>query len=73
LYNGEVFTRSDNNSRYNIDAYLVSNASLHYDFGKKNSCLLGFQVLNLLDEKYASVESRYLPGRNFNMYLTLNF
>ncbi|WDO14651.1 TonB-dependent receptor [Flavobacterium sp. WW92] len=73
LYNGEVFTRSDNNSRYNIDAYLVSNASLHYDFGKKNSCILGFQVLNLLDEKYASVESRYLPGRNFNMYLTLNF
>lgn len=73
LYNGEVFTRSDNNSRYNIDAYLVSNASLHYDFGKKNSCILGFQVLNLLEEKYASVESRYLPGRNFNMYLTLNF
>lgn len=73
LYNGEVFTRSDNNSRYNIDAYLVSNAYLHYDFGKKNSCILGFQVLNLLDEKYASVESRYLPGRNFNMYLTLNF
>ncbi|MBA9075196.1 iron complex outermembrane receptor protein [Flavobacterium gossypii] len=73
LYNGEVFTRSDNNSRYNIDAYLVSNASLHYDFGKKNSCILGFQVLNLLDKKYASVESRYLPGRNFNMYLTLNF
>ncbi|MCY1513941.1 Vitamin B12 transporter BtuB [compost metagenome] len=73
LYNGEVFTRSDNNSRYNIDAYLVSNASLNYDFGKKNSCILGFQVLNLLDEKYASVESRYLPGRNFNMYLTLNF
>jgi len=73
LYNGEVFTRSDNNSRYNIDAYLVSNASLNYGFGKKNSCILGFQVLNLLDEKYASVESRYLPGRNFNMYLTLNF
>lgn len=73
LYNGEVFTRSDNNPRYNIDAYLVSNASLNYDFGKKNACVLGFQVLNLLDEKYASVESRYLPGRNFNMYLTLNF
>lgn len=73
LYNGEVFTRSDNNPRYNIDAYLVSNASLNYDFGKKNACVLGFQVLNLMDEKYASVESRYLPGRNFNMYLTLNF
>lgn len=73
LYNGEVFTRSDNNSRYNIDAYFVSNASVSYDFGNKNSRIVGFQVLNLLNENYASVESRFLPGRNFNMYLTLNF
>lgn len=73
LYNGEVFTRSDNNSRYNLDAYFVSNASVGYDFGQKNTCQLGLQVLNLFNEKYASVESRFLPGRNFNMYLTLKF
>lgn len=73
LYNGEVFTRSDNNSRYNLDAYFVSNVSVGYDFGQKNTYQLGFQVLNLFNEKYASVESRFLPGRNFNMYLTLKF
>lgn len=73
LYNGEVFTRSDNNSKYNIDAYLVSNASVNYDFGKTNSYTLGFQVLNLYDENYVSVESRFLPGRNYNMYLILKF
>jgi len=73
LYNGEVFTRSDNNSKYNLDAYFVSNASIAYDFGKTNSYQLGFQVLNLFNENYASVESRFLPGRNFNMYLTLKF
>ena len=73
LYTGEVFTRSDNNSRYNLDGYFVSNASIDYDFGKKNNYQLGFQVLNLFNEKYASVESRFLPGRNFNMYLTLKF
>ena len=73
LYNGEVFTRSDNNARYNVDAYLVSNATVDYDFGKSNSYTLGFQVLNLFNEHYASVESRFLPGRNFNVYLTLNF
>lgn len=73
LYNGEVFTRSDNDSKYNLDGYFVSNASIAYDFGKTNSYQLGFQVLNLLNEKYASVESRFLPGRNFNMYLTLKF
>ncbi|WP_296144713.1 TonB-dependent siderophore receptor [uncultured Flavobacterium sp.] len=73
LYNGEVFTRSDNNSKYNVDAYLVSNASVNYDFGKTNSYTLGFQVLNLYDENYVSVESRFLPGRNYNMYLILKF
>ena len=73
LYNGEVFTQSDNNPRYTINAYFVNNASLYYDFGKKNSYTIGFQVLNLLDEKYASVESRFLPGRNYNLYLNLKF
>lgn len=73
LYNGEVFTRSDNNSKYNVDAYLVSNASVNYDFGKTNSYALGFQVLNLYNENYVSVENRFLPGRNYNMYLILKF
>jgi len=73
LYNGEVFTRSDNNSKYNVYAYLVSNASASYDFGKTNSYTLGFQVLNLYNENYASVENRFLPGRNYNMYLILKF
>jgi len=73
LYNGEVFTQSDNNPKYTVDAYFVSNASLDYDFGKKNSYTLGFQVLNLLNENYASVENRFLPGRNYNLYLNLKF
>lgn len=73
LYNGEVFTRSDNNSKYNVDSYFVSNATIDYDFGKSNSYTLGLQVLNVFDEHYASVESRFLPGRNYTMYLTLNF
>lgn len=73
LYNGEVFTRSDNNPRYNLDGYFVSNVSIGYDFGKVQTYQLGFQVLNLFNEKYASVANRFLPGRNFNMYLTLKF
>lgn len=72
LYTGEVFTRSDNNSRYNIDSYYVTNAGLEYNFGKKDIVSLGFQVLNLLNKDYVSVDSRPLPGRNYNMYLTIN-
>ncbi|MBZ9728908.1 TonB-dependent receptor [Salegentibacter sp. JZCK2] len=73
LYNGEVFTRSDNNSRYNMDAYLVSNLGLSYDFNKKNTYKIGARVLNIFDEEYQSVQDRWMPGRNFNIYLNLNF
>ena len=73
LFNGEVFTRADNQSRYNIDAYFVNNLMLAYDFGKSKSYKIGFQIRNIWNEKYESVESRYLPGRNYNIYLNLNF
>ncbi|ALM48360.1 TonB-dependent receptor [Flavobacterium psychrophilum] len=73
LYNGEVFTRSDNDSRYNIDSYTVGNAGLEYSFGKNDVASLGVQVLNVLNKEYESVDSRPLPGRNYNVYLTLNF
>lgn len=73
LYNGEVFTRSDNNSRYNIDSYTVGNVGAEYSFGKNDIASLGMQVLNVFDKYYVSVDSRPLPGRNFNVYLNLNF
>ena len=73
LYNGEVFTRSDNNARYNVDAYTTGNAGAEYNFGKTNTYKLGLQLLNVWNADYVSVESRYLPGRNFNIYLTLKF
>ena len=73
LYNGEVFTRSDNNARYNVDAYTTGNAGAEYNFGKTDTYKLGLQLLNVWNADYVSVESRYLPGRNFNIYLTLKF
>lgn len=73
LFNGEVFTRSDNNSRYTIDAYSVSTIGTDYDFGTANSFKIGFQVLNLLNENYRVVERRPFPGRNYTINLTFNF
>ena len=69
LYVGEVFTRSDNNSRYNLDAYTVGNFSMGYSFGKEKNYELGARINNFLNTEYQSVESRWMPGRNFNMYL----
>ncbi|MGK4567435.1 TonB-dependent receptor plug domain-containing protein [Flavobacterium sp. 3HN19-14] len=73
LFTGEVFTQADNNPAKTVDMYNVSNISADYDFGKTNVYKIGFRVMNLWDENYESVENRPLPGRNFNVYLTLNF
>ena len=71
IYVGEVFTRSDNNSRYNLDAYAVANFSLGYSLGKEKNYELGARVNNVFNAEYQSVVSRWMPGRNFNMYLNL--
>jgi outer membrane cobalamin receptor len=73
LYNGFVYTRSDNNPQEIIKAYLLSNIGLSYNFKFLESLKLGFQVLNLMNQKYQSLEDRPLPGRNFNMFINLKF
>lgn len=66
LYVGEVYTRSDNNSRYNVEAYEVFNLGTDYTF--KKNYTLGIKVQNIMNVYYESVESRPLPGRNFMVY-----
>lgn len=67
LYVGEVFTKSDNNSRYNIDAYQVMNLGTDYTF--KKNYTIGIKVQNIFNTFYESVENRPLAGRNVMMYL----
>lgn len=71
LYLGEVYTRSDNNSRYNLDAYQVVNVGTDYTF--KKNYTLGIKVQNIMNTYYESVENRPLPGRNFMMYVNIHF
>ncbi|MBD3582826.1 TonB-dependent receptor plug domain-containing protein [Flavobacterium selenitireducens] len=71
LFNGEVFTRSDNNKRYNLEAYAVVNAGICYDFGKSDVYRIGFQLRNALDSEYETMENRPYPGRHCNVTLTL--
>ncbi len=73
LYNGFVFTRSDNNPIEIIKSYKVSNIAIDYDFKFLENFKLGFEIANLLNEKYQSVEDRPLPGRNFNVFMNLKF
>ena len=73
LHNGFVFTRSDNNPKEIIKAYKISNIEIDYDFNFLKQFKLGFQINNLLNQKYQSVEDRPLPGRNFNVFMNLKF
>lgn len=73
LYIGEVFTRSDNNSTYNLSPYNLSNLGVAYSFGKKHDYILGGRVRNIFDRIYQNVQNREMPGINLNFYLTLNF
>ncbi|MDY0089184.1 MAG: TonB-dependent receptor [Flavobacteriaceae bacterium] len=70
LYVGEVFTKSDNNSRYNIDAYQVVNLGTDYTF--KKNYTIGIKVQNIFNTFYESVENRPLAGRNVMGYLILS-
>lgn len=71
LFNGAVSTPSD---KYHlVKEYWVSNAGIYYDLGIKDSCKLGFQVLNLFNASYQSISQHYMPGRNFLLTLTLTF
>lgn len=73
LYNGEVFTRTDNDAKYNMPAYAISNLGLSYRFGEAVTYHLGARVKNLLNEEYQSVNSRFMPGRNYELYLIFKF
>jgi len=70
LYNGEVFTSSDN--FYSLSDYLVSNVGIDCHFGKNKLLQLGFDVLNVFNRNYQSVSMRPMPGRNYTINLTFN-
>ncbi|HLV15769.1 MAG TPA: TonB-dependent receptor [Xanthomarina sp.] len=73
VYVGEVFTLSDNNPNYILDAYLLSNAGAEYAFGKSRNYTVGLQFKNIFNINYQAVLSRYMPGINYNFYINLNF
>jgi iron complex outermembrane receptor protein len=71
LFNGQVFTSSDN--AYSLDAYNVSGIGSEYNFKLLSGIALGAQVNNLWNEAYQNVAIRPMPGRNYNMYLNFKY
>ena len=73
MFIGEVFTTSDNDPKNILSDYNISNFGMDYNFSRNNICKVGFKVANLWNEKYESLPSRFMPGRNLTLYLTLNY
>lgn len=71
LYNGKVFT--DSNNRYELKDHTISNLGLELNMGRKRNYRIGAQVLNLWNEDYQNVLNRPMPGRNYNVYINLKF
>ncbi len=71
LYNGKVFT--DSNNENELKGYSLSNLGLELGLGKNRQYKIGAQVLNIWDKTYENVLNRAMPGRNYNLYIHLKF
>ena len=73
LYNGEVYTTTDNNQE--IADYLVVNAGLTYNFTKKMGIVTKAQLVlnNVFNENYQNVAFRPMPNRNIHLNLNFKF
>lgn len=71
LIMGEVYTRTDNATAYNLDSYTLLNAGAWYEFGKKTTYKISLSGKNLTNKMYQTVIERWLPGINYNIQLTI--
>jgi len=69
LYTGEVYTRTNNDSSYNLKGYAVFNTSFYYNIS--NTYKVSFNLKNLTNQAYQTTIERWLPGRNYTIQLTI--
>jgi iron complex outermembrane receptor protein len=72
-YIGEIFTRSNNSEGDILEDYLLWSSGLSYKFPKIQNLKLSFQVRNITDAAYQTVENRPMPGRHFFIQTLINF
>ncbi len=70
---GKVHTRSDNDLRYQLDGYWLSNVQLTKYFGRKNHFQLSIGSKNIFDQRYEVVEDYSMPGRNYYIQMNIKF
>lgn len=68
LYNGKIYTSSDNN--YELPGYFLGDIGAAYHISNFS---LQFQVQNLFDKNYQNMPSRPMPGRHFKSTIIYKF
>jgi vitamin B12 transporter len=70
VYTGERFDTTDNESA--VDPYILWNTGLsrRWEISKFNGSV-SFTVFNLLDEQYQAMKLRAMPGRNYQLNVTV--
>lgn len=73
LYNGSVFTTTDNSS--SLSAYSVSNIGIERIIYEKSKlvCNIALKINNLFNKNYQNVAFRPMPNRNLQIQLNLKF
>ena len=73
LFTGEVFTRSDNNARYNLEGYAIVNGGLALVLDRRLKSKIGINVRNVGNSQYMTQPRRPYPGRHYAINLIFNF
>ncbi|QYA26786.1 TonB-dependent receptor [Gramella sp. MT6] len=71
LYNGSIYTSSDNN--YELEGYEIADLYLGYTFSRNPEIGVDLRFNNIFNKKYQSLPSRIMPGRSINSTLTFKF
>jgi iron complex outermembrane receptor protein len=73
LYNGSVYTTTDNND--SLPGYILGNIGLDYHGPHVSGIkfILGIKVNNLFNKSYQNVAYRPMPNRNFQIQLITKF
>ncbi len=73
LYNGSVFTTTDNSD--SLPSYTLGNMGLDFHWPRisKIKFALGLRVNNIFDKNYQNVAYRPMPNRNFQLQLITKF
>ncbi|MEM0518885.1 TonB-dependent receptor [Aequorivita flava] len=70
LFNGEVFTTTDNSE--GLDSFNIYNLGITYLLQENPTISIGARVKNIFNTYYENVAFRPMPSRNFQIFLTIN-